>query len=843
MKRKDVLAVGITLTFFSGVAWAGGRPPLVAPFGSEGLMVDYSSGVAEQGGRDGYGPGVQAAADWIIADRCADNGWSWPTGANCPATYHNITAPIAIGLLKAYSITGDLDTLNAAIDGGDFDLTGVWADSGDTAFGSFTPAFFYILSDVTADSTYSDNAAEDFFDKLTAGTYGDPASDPVYYPADTYGYLDRHKAIRSGYSINLRPWDMLYMPWVAGLIGNDDSTDPPDGVSQQETFLQAVLDGLNTLDDTDPYNVYWDLTGLAGGVLGLALNGTTSFPAIVAPKHAINGIDNLTDLADALAAYQNANGSWNWASNLSSPDASDEDTQNTAYAVLALIAAEDVIPAPGGRYNAQITKARAWLDSMQDTDGSYFSYPGGGKNTEVCGEALHAAAVNTLSLNTSVCSTDGTLDVTIDMAAMPVEIAGGMFFLEYNTAVLDFVDIAPGDYPFDTELDFYHDGGLGTIRYSVGDPFGGGHTAEARRMATISFTFDATVCEALDSVTFDRDHTPPTMLSDLNGLPVMPTLMDVGPVTYDTTPPVIHDCPSNIEVNADAGGCDAVVTWTPPYADDNCALASFVSSHDPGDTFSQGTTTVTYTATDICGWEDTCSFDVTVSGYNELVMDIELQSIGIVSLSRCITFELTGTDTDTWAEVITFTSGYADDVVIEVPCGDYDCLLVSDHLHTLKRKADDFTIVGTQYVATVTDPDYLLGGNLNGDLYGGYIDILDFGIFVGEWGEDYGTGDTNCSTPYPHADISGNGTVGTEDFTFIQINYLEENEGCAKGLHPTGTPQADSGLGPVTRISVAELVRLGMADLIVADLNGDGWLDENDIVAFLDGARPGQKGR
>ncbi|UCD75326.1 MAG: hypothetical protein JSV91_00105 [Phycisphaerales bacterium] len=324
--------------------------------------------------------------------------------------------------------------------------------------------------------------------------------------------------------------------------------------------------------------------------------------------------------------------------------------------------------------------------------------------------------------------------------------------------------------------------------------------------------------------------------------------------TFSTIAPYIDNdgAYSAVSVNAEAGGCTALVSWDAAVVVNGCCDTTYVDYEidlyndwavdatisDPWYTFPSGTHRVRVLAWDDCGEEDYVDFTVTVSDKNELVMDIGLQPTVDTPLSRCITFELSGPDTDTWSEVITFTGGYADDVMVEVPCGDYDCLLVSDGLHTLKRKADDFTIVGTQYVATVTDPDYLLGGNLNGVVYNDYIDILDFGVYVGEYGKDYGTGNTDCSTPYPHADISGNGTVGTEDFSFIQINFLSQNEGCSKGLSPTKTPRADAGMGPVTRISVAELVRLGMADLVVADLNHDGWLDENDITAFLNGARP-----
>ncbi|MDZ7738591.1 MAG: HYR domain-containing protein [Bacteroidales bacterium] len=81
----------------------------------------------------------------------------------------------------------------------------------------------------------------------------------------------------------------------------------------------------------------------------------------------------------------------------------------------------------------------------------------------------------------------------------------------------------------------------------------------------------------------------------------------------DITAPVISDCPVDINVSADAGSCDAAVSWTEPTATDNCSLDDFSSSHTPGSTFSVGTTTVTYTATDDCGNTSLCSFDVTVT--------------------------------------------------------------------------------------------------------------------------------------------------------------------------------------------------------------------------------------
>jgi len=81
----------------------------------------------------------------------------------------------------------------------------------------------------------------------------------------------------------------------------------------------------------------------------------------------------------------------------------------------------------------------------------------------------------------------------------------------------------------------------------------------------------------------------------------------------DIENPIIIECPSPIVIDLSAD-CDAVATWDEPIATDNCELTSLVGSHDSGDSFPEGTTEVTYTATDACGNEATCSFTVTVIG-------------------------------------------------------------------------------------------------------------------------------------------------------------------------------------------------------------------------------------
>ena len=77
----------------------------------------------------------------------------------------------------------------------------------------------------------------------------------------------------------------------------------------------------------------------------------------------------------------------------------------------------------------------------------------------------------------------------------------------------------------------------------------------------------------------------------------------------DIVAPTIANCPANITLPNNT----YIATWSLPAANDNCGVASFISSHNSGDVFTSGTTTVTYTATDNCGNASTCTFSVTVT--------------------------------------------------------------------------------------------------------------------------------------------------------------------------------------------------------------------------------------
>jgi hypothetical protein len=87
----------------------------------------------------------------------------------------------------------------------------------------------------------------------------------------------------------------------------------------------------------------------------------------------------------------------------------------------------------------------------------------------------------------------------------------------------------------------------------------------------------------------------------------------VSPCSPDVTPPVILNCPANIN-QFTGNGAPVPTSWIPPNATDNCSGAVTVTgSHTPLQAFPVGVTTVTYTARDGGNNTSTCSFTVTVT--------------------------------------------------------------------------------------------------------------------------------------------------------------------------------------------------------------------------------------
>lgn len=79
----------------------------------------------------------------------------------------------------------------------------------------------------------------------------------------------------------------------------------------------------------------------------------------------------------------------------------------------------------------------------------------------------------------------------------------------------------------------------------------------------------------------------------------------------DQIKPTITNIPEKITVQLEDNDCEEIVTWTTPQFGDNCGYA-VSSTHQPGDSFETGVTTVTYTVTDGSGNATQASFEIEV---------------------------------------------------------------------------------------------------------------------------------------------------------------------------------------------------------------------------------------
>ena len=81
----------------------------------------------------------------------------------------------------------------------------------------------------------------------------------------------------------------------------------------------------------------------------------------------------------------------------------------------------------------------------------------------------------------------------------------------------------------------------------------------------------------------------------------------------DNEDPLITGMPTTQTESANVGECGRTVNWLEPVASDNCVITSFTSTHNSGDYFDVGTTTVSYTAVNGTGNVITENFSVVIT--------------------------------------------------------------------------------------------------------------------------------------------------------------------------------------------------------------------------------------
>ncbi|MHC4740297.1 MAG: hypothetical protein ACYS8Z_00135 [Planctomycetota bacterium] len=302
----------------------------------------------------------QAGGDRLVALQQNDGGWDWPLDDGDPtnASPVNTVGPIAMGLAQAYLATGDAGMLTALQNAGGLLLNKT---------NNFSPSDGYLaveLDSILGGTAYTDHVTTYFYGALAAGTYNRNGAGTLY---DTAGYVNLVRTARAGQGIaNLAAWDLGMGLYAAGLAGADTSA-----------WIAGVKGEIDELDGS----AWYDVIGLAGGIVGLASVGEDFDPT--AGEHAAAG--SLSDLGDILASYQISSGGFTWGSGAVMPG--EETVQETAYSILALDALNRA------SYIGNISSAGWYLQTVQLGTGGWANYIGGGENNEITGEALWGVSV------------------------------------------------------------------------------------------------------------------------------------------------------------------------------------------------------------------------------------------------------------------------------------------------------------------------------------------------------------------------------------------------------------------------------------------------------------------
>ena len=93
--------------------------------------------------------------------------------------------------------------------------------------------------------------------------------------------------------------------------------------------------------------------------------------------------------------------------------------------------------------------------------------------------------------------------------------------------------------------------------------------------------------------------------------------------------------------------------------------------------------------------------------------------------------------------------------------------------------------------------------------------------------------DLGAAATNGRSNFDGNAFVTTTDFGIaIGANFFQVG---SAGCSGAGGVSSD---GPMDRVSVAQLRKMGYGELAMADLNRDGWVDTTDMALWMQGVRP-----
>jgi hypothetical protein len=227
--------------------------------------------------------------------------------------------------------------------------------------------------------------------------------------------------------------------------------------------------------------------------------------------------------------------------------------------------------------------------------------------------------------------------------------------------------------------------------------------------------------------------------------------------------------------------------------------------------FPIGTTTLVWSSSDTLGNPSSETRTVVVANHH--LLDVAVTYSGSFGGTSTRTLRVkAGATTQLVSVSLTNESGTV--LGIQLPVlASRTCVSAKDTVHSLTKTAAP-SIVGTRFAASVL----LKQGDSNDD---DIVDIFDYGMFLSDRGAGKATN--------ARSNFNNDTVVGNPDFSFIGLNFFRTGEACS-GAFNGGQPR--------DRVSVRELRRMGLAELAVADLNHDGWVDTRDIQLYMQGVGP-----
>ena len=402
----------------------------------------------------------------------------------------------------------------------------------------------------------------------------------------------------------------------------------------------------------------------------------------------------------------------------------------------------------------------------------------------------------------------GSVNVDAILSGVISPIVSGQIYISWNPANMSLNSITAGDAPFDQlplqTINQTAGTALLVTSIALGQP---PVSVISKIVARMQFTIRGGTCDGSGTdVQFFPDGTLPTTFTDGLGSELVPALVASSGFKVDDTSPVFSNVPAAVSVNADAGeGPFARVALIAPTATDACGAVTQTSSRSDGAgmdaMYAVGTTTVTWSTTDLCGNSSTATTSVTVNPYNTARFQVQYVGVSGGAATRSFVTTLRGPQVSLPSTVngVSIANGAGEFFVTNAPIDSYFCATVEDAASTLRRRVS-VTDAGTEWNVVVT----LLSGDVINDEV---VDVLDWGAYV---------------VRNVNADLNMDNSTNDTDGDMILAIFGQKGD-TACGSNFTDSPE------PVTSISIAELVDRGMADLVAADLNNDGWLDMADI--------------